>query len=446
MSRHIRLFPVQILAIGFGLIILIGSIMLSSPLCNKSGEGIPFINGLFTSTSATCVTGLAVYDTYSQFNFLGQFIIILLIQIGGLGFMGMAMTFSFLIGSKITIFQRSLLMESIGTLHIGGVVKTIRRMLFGTLFFEGLGALIIAFKFIPRVGFWQGLWFGIFHSVSAFCNAGFDLMGKFNPGSSMMDFTDDPVILATIMTLIVTGGIGFIVWGDIVDCKLHFRKYALHTKIMLSFTALMILSGAFAFYIVEGSHAFAEMPTDDKVLNSFFASVSPRTAGFASVDYADMSTAGRFLTMFLMFIGAGPGSTGGGIKLTTFATLLLSMYSYAKHYNDLSIFRRRLPAEAHRKAFSSIASYVMAVLFCTFCLLLANPAFTAESCLFESLSAMGTVGLSMGITSEIGTFSKFCLIVLMYCGRLGSIAVAMAIARRKIIPKISYPEEKITIG
>ena len=164
------------------------------------------------------------------------------------------------------------------------------------------------------------------------------------------------------------------------------------------------------------------------------------------MDYADMSTAGRFLTMFLMFVGAGPGSTGGGIKLTTFATLLLSMYSYAKHYQDLSIFKRRLPAEAQRKAFSSIASYVMAVLLCTFCLLVANPAFTAESCLFESLSAMGTVGLTMGITPELGTFSKLCLIVLMYCGRLGSIAVAMAIVRRKIIPKISYPEEKITIG
>lgn len=446
MSRHIRLFPVQILAIGFGLIILIGSFMLSSPLCNKSGESIPFINGLFTSTSATCVTGLAVYDTYTQFNFLGQFIIILLIQIGGLGFMGMAMTFSFLIGSKITIFQRSLLMESIGTLHIGCVVKTIRRMLFGTLFFEGLGALIISFKFIPKVGFWQGLWYGIFHSVSSFCNAGFDLLGRFDPGSSLTRFSDDPVLLITVMTLIATGGIGFIVWGDIVDHKFHFRKYALHSKIMLCFTFLMILLGAVAFYFIEGPNSFGQMPTDEKILNSFFASVSPRTAGFASVDYADMSTAGRFLTMFLMFVGAGPGSTGGGIKLTTFATLLLSMYSYAKHYQDLSIFRRRLPAEAQRKAFSSIASYVMAVLLCTFCLLVANPAITAESCLFESLSAMGTVGLTMGITSDLGTFSKLCLIILMYCGRLGSIAVAMAIARRKIIPKISYPEEKITIG
>lgn len=360
--------------------------------------------------------------------------------------MGMAMTFSFLIGSKITIFQRSLLMESIGTLHIGGVVKAIRRMLLGTLFFEGLGAFIISSKFIPRVGFWEGLWYGVFHSVSAFCNAGFDLMGKFNPGSSLMDFTGDPILLTTIMTLITTGGIGFIVWGDIIDHRWHFRKYALHSKIMLTFTVLLILLGTLAFYLVEGNNAFGDMSQGEKALNSFFASVSPRTAGFASVDYADMSTAGRFLTMFLMFIGAGPGSTGGGIKLTTFATLLLSMYSYAKHYNDLSIFKRRLPAEAQRKAFSSIASYLMAVLLCTFCLLVANPAFTAESCLFESLSAMGTVGLTMGITPDLGVFSKLCLIVLMYCGRLGSIAVAMAIVRRKIIPKISYPEEKITIG
>lgn len=446
MSKRMKLFPVQILAIGFGLIILVGGLLLSLPLSSKSGEGIPFINGLFTAASATCVTGLSVYDIFTQFNFFGQLMMILLIQIGGLGFMGIAMTFSFLAGSKITIFQRSLLMESIGTLHIGGVVKIIRRMLFGTLIFEGLGAIILSIRFIPMVGLWQGIWYGIFHSISAFCNAGFDLFGRFSPGSSVILFSDDPVVEITFMVLLVMGGIGFIVWSDILDHGWHFKKYLLHSKIMLTFSAALIFLGAMAFYVIEQDYTFAGMPTGERVLNAFFCAISPRTAGFASVNYADMSTAGRFITMLLMFIGAGPGSAGGGIKVTTFITLLLSMYSMAKHYNDLSIFKRRLEADAQKKALSSISAYMGLVLLCTFCLVLVEPTFTAESCLFESLSAMGTVGLTMGITPQLGVFAKGCLIFLMYCGRLGSIAVGMAIVRRKVIPKISYPEEKITLG
>lgn len=445
MSGRIKLLPIQILAIGFALIILIGSLLLSSPICNNDSESIPFIDGMFTSASATCVTGLAVYDTYTQFNFFGQLVLLILMQIGGLGFMGLAMTISFLLGSKITLFQRSLLMESIGTLHIGGVVKTIRRMLIGTLIFEGLGALILSARFIPLSDFKEGLWHGIFFSVSAFCNAGFDLSGKYSPMSSLTNFSDDPIVLVTVMILIVSGGIGFIVWNDILEHKFHIRKYALHTKIMLCFTFILIFLGGLAFYLVEGNFSFSGMDTGERFLNSLFASVSPRTAGFNTVQLGDMSTAGRFVTMFLMFVGAGTGSTGGGIKVTTFITLLLAIYSYAKNYNDLSIFKRRLPAEAQRKAFSNISSYLLCVLAGTFCLLAANPSFNAESCLFECLSAMGTVGLSMGITPELGTFSKFCLILLMYLGRLGSLTVAMALVRRKIIPKISYPEEKIII-
>lgn len=446
MSRKINLLPVQILAIGFFAIILLGGIILSLPISSRNGADISFINALFTSTSATCVTGLSVVDTYTQFNFFGQLIILILIQIGGLGFMGIAMTFAFAAGSKITLFQRTLLMESLGSLHIGGVVKIIKRMLIGTAVIETMGAILIASRLIPRVGVAEGIWFGIFHSVSAFCNAGFDILGRFQPGSSLMLFADDPLIEITIMVLIASGGIGFIVWNDIATHKFNFKKYALHSKIMLTFTAALILTGALLFFIIERSHSFSGMSTGEQVLNSFFASVSPRTAGFASVDYADMSTAGRFLTMLLMFIGAGPGSTGGGIKVTTFVTLILSIYSNLKNYNDLSIFRRRLPSDAQRKALSSMASYISLVIACTFCLLLLNPSLTTESCFFESLSAMGTVGLTMGITSTVGTLSKICLITLMYCGRLGSIAVAMAIVRRKVIPKISYPEEKITLG
>lgn len=446
MSRRMRLFPIQILAIGFALIILIGGIFLSLPICNNSGESIPFINGLFTSTSASCVTGLIVYDTFTQYNFLGQFIILLLIQVGGLGFMGIAMAFSFTLGSKITLFQRSMLMESISTLHIGGVVKTIRRMLIGTGAIESIGAIILATRFIPIVGFPQGLWYGIFHSVSAFCNAGFDLMGRFSPYSSLTGLASDYIINFTIMALIVVGGIGFIVWNDIVDFKLKLKKYSLHSKIMLTFTAGLIVVSSIGFFFIEGNYAFSNLSLGDKAVASMFQAVSPRTAGFNTVDLTELSTGGRFLTMLLMFIGAGPGSTGGGIKITTFVTIVLAIISYSKNYNDLSIYRRRLEDGAQRKAFCSASSYLTSVLVALLFFVIANPTIPFDSCLFEILSAIGTVGLSLGVTTQIGIFSKLILITLMYCGRLGSIAVAVAIARKRLIPKISFPTEKIVIG
>lgn len=445
MLRRTGLSPAQILAIGFALMILAGSLLLSLPLCSRDGEGIPFIDGLFTAASATCVTGLTVYDIYTQFNFFGQSIILLLVQIGGLGFMGTAVLFSFALGSRIGIFQRSVLMESIGTPHIGGVVRVIRRMLIGSLFFEAAGAVIIAARFIPRLGPAQGIWYGIFHSVSAFCNAGFDLMGRWQPLSSLTGFQGDFVLQITVMVLVVSGGIGFLVWNDIADHRLRFRKYTLHSKIMVTFTALLILIGTAAFLLIEGGSAFDHMAPSEKILNALFASVSPRTAGFNTVGYTDMTTAGRFLTMLLMFIGAGPGSTGGGVKVTTFVTLLLAVYSSAKRCRDLSIFRRRLEDDAQKKAFSAIALYMLAVLAGAFVIMLDAPSLPAESCLFESLSAMGTVGLTQGITPELGSASKLCLAMLMYAGRAGSLTVAMAIARRRIIPKIRYPQERITL-
>ena len=446
MKNRIMLQPVQILAIGFGLIILIGGLILSTPLCSKSGEWAPYLNNLFTATSATCVTGLSVYDIYTHYNFFGQLIIILLIQTGGLGFMGFAMSFYFISGNKITIFQRTILMESLGTNHVGGVVKMIKRMLIGTLLFEGIGAVIMSFAFVPKLGTFNGIWSGIFVAISSFCNAGFDLNGQLKVSSSMTLFYDNPAILITIMVLIVTGGIGFIVWSDICDNKLNFRKYALHTKIMIVFTGLLILIGALLFMVLEWNNSFSSMSSGDKILNSFFASVTPRTAGFDTVDYSTMTTAGRFITITLMAIGAGTGSTGGGLKVTTFVTLALAMYSQAKSYQDLSIFKRRLQRSAQKDASSSLASYAVLIIVITFFLLIANPSFTAESCLFEAVSALSTVGLTMGLTAAAGWCTKLCLIFLMYMGRLGSIAVAMAFIKRKVIPNISYPEEKITIG
>lgn len=446
MSKRIKLFPIQILSIGFAFIILIGGIFLSLPISNKSGEFIPFINGLFTATSATCVTGLAVYDTFSQFNFFGQIIMLILIQIGGLGFMGIAMVLSLGLGRKISLFQRSMLMESISTLHLGGVVKTIKRMLIGTFLIEGISAIILTLRFLGTFSLGRSIWFGIFHSISAFCNAGFDLMGSLSPGSSLTLFANDVVVNLVICFLIASGGIGFIVWNDIIDYKFKVKKYSLHSKIILSFTLGLIIIGTITFFLVEYNYAFKDMSVGNKLLASLFASVSPRTAGFNTVALDTLSPAGEFFTILLMIIGAGPGSTGGGIKITTFVTIILAIVSYAKNYNDLSIFHRRLEDSARRKAFSSTASYISLLLIGIFFLLVANPTIPTDKCIFEAVSAIGTVGLSMGLTPTLGVISKLILILLMYSGRLGSIAVAMAIVRKRFIPKISYPQEKIIIG
>ena len=337
------------MAIGFAVIIFTGAILLTLPVCSRDGHGLSFLSALFTSTSATCVTGLVVCDTFTQFSFPGQVVIALLIEIGGLGFIALAMTFSFLIGKRISFFQREMLMAAAGTQHVGGVVRLVKRMLIGSLVIQIIGAVFIASQFIPKIGIKWGIWYGIFHAVSAFCNAGFDLMGRFSPGSSIMLLKNDPIIEITIMCLIIVGGIGFVVWNDVAEHRRKFREYSLHSKIMIRFTLMLVIGGALFFFLLERNHAFSGMGTGETVLNSFFASVTPRTAGFNSVDYNTMSEAGRLFTMLLMFIGAGSGSTGGGLKVTTFAAIMLSMYASAKNYASVNFARRRLPDDTQKK-------------------------------------------------------------------------------------------------
>lgn len=445
-SNKILLSPAQILAVGFAIIILAGGVLLSLPVSNRTGEPAPFLQSIFTSASATCVTGLVVCDTYSQFTMFGQIIIAMLIQIGGLGFITLAMSFVLLSGSKISIFQRRLIMESMGSTHVGGVVKMLRRILIGSIIIESIGAISIASRVIPKLGFGQGLWYGVFHSVSAFCNAGFDLMGYFKAGSSITLFADDPVMEITIMLLIIIGGIGFVVWNDIVDNRFHFRNYSLHSKVMISFTLILIVTVAALFFFIERSHAFSSMNDGEALMNSFFASITPRTAGFNSIDYNDMTPAGRLLTMISMFIGAGPGSTGGGIKVTTFAAIIFSLHASAKNYSSVSVFKRQMPDDTQKRVLSVVLSYIMLTAVCLFIILVSNPSITFEQGLFESLSAIGTVGLSMGITANLNILAKIMLILLMYCGRIGSISVAVALMRKINVTKISYPKEKITLG
>ncbi len=440
----LRLRPVQTLALGFAFIILIGAVLLMLPISNNN-EPLSFLNSLFTAASATCVTGLAVADTYTQFSLFGQIVILALIQIGGLGFMAVAIAISLAAHKKIGLKQRGLLMEAMNSPELGGVVRIMVRSLKYTFIFELAGAVLLSIRFIPMFGFWQGAWFGIFHSVSAFCNAGFDLMGIITPSASLTIFADDPLVLITIMCLITIGGIGFLVWNDIAEHKLKISRYRLHAKIALSVSLVLIIAGA-AFYLVfENNGAFSGMTAGEKILQAFFCSVTSRTAGFATLDYSSMTQNGTLLTSLLMFISASPGSTGGGIKSTTFLVIILTLISYIRGREDLNIFDRRLEHSVLQKTFSTVTLYLTCTIVAMFIIMAAQNLSFVDTA-FESISAMSTVGLSRGVTSQLVPVSRIVDILLMYIGRVGSLSVALALSGHSRTAPVKKPEEKISIG
>ncbi len=432
------------MSIGFVLVILVGSLLLTLPMASRDGAEIRFIDALFTATSATCVTGLAVFDTYTQFTLFGQIVILCLIQTGGLGFMTIGIFLSMTLGKRIGLRERSLMKESISALKIGGIVRLVRRAVFGTLLIELLGTVLLAFRFCPDFGMGTGLWFSVFHAISAFCNAGFDLMGRVAPSSSLIHYADDVIVNAVVMSLIVIGGLGFIVWDDIIDHKWHVRRYRLQTKIVLAVTFLLIVAGALAFYVLEGNHAFAGMNAGQKILASLFQSVTPRTAGFCTVDMSKLSESGSILTMLLMLVGASPGSTGGGIKTTTFFVMVFSVIAYLRSREEINVFNRKIEEKAVQRAFNSTMLYAVTAILGT--TIITFQGIGLHAALFEALSAIGTVGLSKGITPQLTTVSKVVAILLMYIGRLGSLSVLMAVTDRRIKTKISNVEEKIIIG
>jgi trk system potassium uptake protein TrkH len=436
----------QILVIGFAVIILAGGLLLSLPSSSRDGQGIPFINGLFTAASATCVTGLVVYDTYSQFSLFGQIVILLLIQVGGLGFMFVAILFSLFAGRKIGLRERSLLMDSLSALKLGGVVRLTKKALIMTFSLELVGAVILASRFVPEFGFLPGVWCGIFHSVSSFCNAGFDILGRIAPYTSLTTFYDDPFVIVTIAVLIVVGGLGFFVWDDVSQKKLHFAKYNLHAKLMITATLILIVAGAVLFFFMEAGYSMKGMELGGRLLSSFFAAVTPRTAGFNTVDVAEMSPGGTLLTMVLMLVGAGPGSTGGGMKVTTVVIILIGIAARVRDRDDLSVFSRRLESGALERAATSAGAYLM--LAAAGSLILCAQGFGVTDALFEVLSGLGTVGLSRGITPALPVVSRLTIMLLMYAGRVGSLAVvmSMSIRREKVGRHLRHVSEKVIIG
>lgn len=441
--RHVS--QTQFIAYGFFCVIITGTLLLMLPFASRDGQSEPFLNCLFTATSASCVTGLVVADTWSQWSLFGQLVILTMIQIGGLGFITVGVFISIVLRRKIGLKERGLMMESVNTLQIGGVVRLAKKIIIGTCIFEGTGAVLLAIRFIPQFGFFRGLFYGIFHSISAFCNAGFDLMGGQTPYSSFVAYYDDWLVNFVIMSLIIIGGIGFIVWDDLSRNKLHFRKYMLQTKIVLVTTAILVFGGGLLFYQLERNHLLVGMNTSGKILTSLFSSVTARTAGFNTTDTAALTDGSKLLTIILMFIGGSPGSTAGGIKTTTLVVLLLCVHSNIKQTYGINIFGRRLENDAVKRAGTILTINLLLAVTASLAIMAIQPLGFSDI-LFETFSAIGTVGMTTGITRALHPISRCIIILLMYCGRIGSLSFALAFVQSKRKPHVQQPAEAINIG
>ena len=440
-----RLATTQIIALGFLGIILIGTFLLMLPIASRSGEATGFLTALFTATSATCVTGLVVVDTYCYWSFFGRCVILTLIQIGGLGFMTIGVFLAIFMKKNIGLRERGILQESMNTLQIGGIVKLVKKITIATFAIEGIGAVLLALRFVPEMGWLDGIGNGIFHSISAFCNAGFDLMGKKEEYSSLVAYSDDLLVSITIMLLIIIGGIGFVVWDDLQKKKWRVREYLLHTKIVLVFTTILLVGGAVLIFLFERKNLMADMGVKETILTSFFASVTARTAGFNTIDVAGMSVSSKIVTIVLMFIGGSPGSTAGGIKTTTFAVMLIVVWANLRNSHGCNIFKRRLEEEEIRKASIVVTINLLLAVAAIIAICGLQP-FALEDVMLEVFSAIGTVGMSTGLTRELNGISRVIIILLMYSGRIGSMTFALSFTERKKVAPVQLPAEKIIIG
>lgn len=444
--RRLRLSYPHLVALGFAVIILLGALLLMLPISSNSGTVTPFLSCLFTATSATCVTGLIVVDTYLHWSVFGRVVILLLIQIGGLGFMTLMTGFSMALHRQISLRQRTLLKENFNTPDISGMVRLTRKILLGTVLFEGVGTLLFASRFIPKFGFWDGLGRAVFMSISAFCNAGFDLLGDQGAFSSLVSFADDAVVIVTAALLILIGGIGFLVWDDIACHKWHFKRYRLHSKLVLTMTVGITVVTTALFLFLERDHTGADLPFAQQLLNAFFDSVTPRTAGFNSVDTTALHPASGALTTILMFIGGSPGSTAGGIKTTTLAVLALCCISNLFNRSGFNLFRRRLPRDLIVQAVSVAGLQLMLAFTGVFLVSAAQPELPLTDIIFECFSAIDTVGMSTGVTRELSAFSQVVVLLMMYCGRLGSLTFTMVFVQKKKKELLLYPEETVSVG
>ena len=449
--RHIRsdvpMSAQSIIALGFLAIILIVTALLMLPVSSAAGTMTDPLTALFTATSAVCVTGLVVVDTATHWSLFGKLVLITGIQIGGLGVITVMALVSMLLGQRIGLRQRTLLQESIASLHIGGIVRLVRRAMIGTALVEGLGAVLLAFRFVPSLGWPRGLGYSLFHSISAFCNAGFDLMGTISgPYTSLESFVSDPLVNLTVIALILVGGIGFFVWDDLIECRFRWKRMQLHTRLVLLLSALLVLVPAALFYAFERTNAMAGLDTGGRVLASLFSAVTPRTAGFDTIATAELSDASALLTLLLMLTGGNPGSTAGGAKTTTMLLVLLLATSMLRREEDVHIMGRRIDMSLMRRACAIVVIYVSLAMVSTLALCALQPELALRDVLLEVFSAVDTVGMTTGITRQLGTASRLILIALMYAGRLGSLTFAILIAHRRAPAPVQYPAGQLLIG
>jgi len=436
----------QIIVLGTLILIFFGAFLLTLPISSRDGSFTPFVDSLLTAASAFCVTGLIVYDTYTHWSLFGQIVILMLIQVGGLGFMTIFTLISMLLKRRIGLKERMLIMESTNAFHIGGIVRLVRKIIKRTFIIEAMGIIILTSRFYPEMGFWVGLYNGIFHTISAFCNAGFDIMGKYEQFGSLTRYVGDFTVSITIASLIAIGGLGFLVWDDILENKTNFKKYNLHSKIVLTTTTILIVGGAVLFYIFERNYSMVGLQNHERILASLFQSVTPRTAGFNTIDQMALSESGSLLTMILMIIGGSPGSTAGGIKTTTFVILLLCSISSVKSSSELTIFKRRMEEDSLRKASSIVVLYILIALSSVL-IICGIEEFTLEQILFEVFSALSTVGLTMDVTPNLSSWiSKLIITMLMYAGKVGVLSLVTSLSEKKLNIHLSRPIEKILIG
>lgn len=442
-----KLTYVRIIALGYLLVIIAGTGLLMLPVATRPGNETDFLTALFTATSATCVTGLVVVDTYTHWSGFGHTIILLMIQVGGLGFMTMGVLFAMFLKKRITLRTRGLLQESMNGMQMGGIIRLVRMVLRGTFIIELTGAVLLAIRFIPVFGWGKGILYGVFHSISAFCNAGFDLMGEYSGQySSFVEFHGDILVNVVIMALIVIGGIGFFVWKDIRENKHHMKKYRLHTKMALFMTAILLVGGTVLFYLFENNNLLAGMNVKDKILAAAFSSVTARTAGFNTIDTGGLTHASKLLTMVLMFLGGSPGSTAGGIKTVTTLVLIAYVWSNLRASKGVNVFNRRLDDDVIRKASNVVVISLLMAVSASILICYLQPDLVVEDILFEVYSAIGTVGMSTGVTRDLNLASRIIIILLMYCGRIGSMSFALSFTERKKVAPVQLPTEKIMIG
>ncbi|AIQ76352.1 Trk family potassium uptake protein [Paenibacillus odorifer] len=441
--KFLKLSPPQILVLGFASIILIGALLLMLPISSTSGNSVEFIDALFTSTSATCVTGLVVLDTGTSFTIFGKTVIMILIQIGGLGFMTMATLFSLVLKRKISLRDRLILQEAMNQGSMEGIVRLIRRVLIYSLVIEGCAALLLSIRWAFDMPLGKAIYYGIFHAVSMFNNAGFDIFGDFR---SLTDYVYDPLVNIIVMFLIVSGGIGFIVMSDLVEFRVT-RRLSLHSKVVLSTSTGLILIGALVIFIFEftNTRTLGSLNFGGKILSAFFQSVSPRTAGANTVDIAGLRQATQFFIVILMFIGASPGSTGGGIKTTTFTMMIGAVIAMLRGREDVVLFRYRLAQERIYKALT-ITLLALLLIASVSMILSTTEDSNFLAILFETTSAFATVGLTMGLTPELSAIGKILLCLTMFAGRLGPLTLAYALGPKQGKPLYKYPEGKIIIG